>query len=107
MDKIHHWNGIIDAIGVGEDGRLIVVDWIRCNDLRNFWKSATEFSKKLHQTMIYQAKPTAHLEYFFERGNFPEVGIIIVPISSKGNKESDPRLCRDFAKLRNAGFFSK
>ncbi|PFX15894.1 hypothetical protein AWC38_SpisGene19857 [Stylophora pistillata] len=105
--ETHHWNGKIDAIGVGKDDTVIVIDWIRCNDLPNFWQSAAEFSKKLHQAMIYRKKLATHLKHFCEGNNVPEVGIMNVPISSKDIKDSDPRLCTDFTKREKAGFFVK
>ena len=110
-DEIHRWHGKIDAIGVTKDCTVVVIDWKLCmNDLRRFWKLTREFSPKLHQTMIYQEKLAAHLKHFFEEKKFPKVpkvGIMIVPISSKSIKDSDPRLCTNFENLREAGFFEK
>ncbi|PFX24675.1 hypothetical protein AWC38_SpisGene10722 [Stylophora pistillata] len=103
-DDIRCWRGKIDAIGVMKNGTVIIVDWIVPRDENHkFWDEATKFSRKLHQTMIYREIIRAQWKDSYKcEKDIPTVGILIVPISTKG---SDPRCCLDFEKLRKAGFF--
>lgn len=103
-----HWSGQIDAIGVKKDGTIIVVDWKLCKGLLSeFWDHADDFSRKLHQTMIYWKLVKAHYEYFYREEKVPMVDILLVPMSSSANiTDGDPRICHDFRALQDNGFFN-
>ncbi|PFX12200.1 hypothetical protein AWC38_SpisGene23880 [Stylophora pistillata] len=103
-DDIHCWRGKIDAIGVMKNGTVIIVDWIVPRDENHsIWDRATNFSGKLHQTMIYREIIRAQWKDSYKcEKDIPTVGILIVPISTTG---SDPRWCLDFKRLQEAGFF--
>lgn len=102
------WNGIIDVIGVMEDGTIIVIDWKLTSDvLINVWKHANGFSPKLHQLMIYRELIIAAARDFYKEKAVPVVGILLAPISSISITASESRLCLCFKKLQSAGFFEK
>lgn len=106
--KAIYWSGIIDAIGVMKDGIIIVIDWKLTGDLvENFWGSATEFSPKLHQSMIYRELIIAAGMDFYKEKDVPAVGILLAPISSVTITVNAPRLCLSFEELQEAGFFKE
>ena len=103
----NHWKGRMDAVALGKNGRVIVIDWTTCCNATKFWEKS-EYSKKLHQCLIYRALVDAHLkEYFGKKNMIMEsviVGIMIVPIDDRETSVFEPRLCVDFGKLEEEGF---
>lgn len=106
--KAIYWSGIIDAIGVMKDGIIIVIDWKLTGDVvEDFWRFATEFSPKLHQSMIYRELIIAAGMDFYKEKDVPAVGILLAPISSVTITVNAPRLCLSFKELQEAGFFKE
>lgn len=101
-----YWSGKIDAIGVMEDGKIIVIDWkLTGNVVKDFWEAAAEFSPKLHQSMIYRELIIA--AGMHDEKDKPVVGILLVPMSSETITVNAPRLCLCFEELQKEGFFEK
>lgn len=101
-----YWSGIIDAIGVMEDGKIIVIDWKLTSKVgEEFWEAAAEFSPKLHQTMIYRELIIA--AGMHDEKDKPVVGILLVPMAFETITVNAPRLCLCFKKLQKEGFFEK
>ena len=104
--KPFYLSGKIDAIGVMEDGKIIVIDWkLTSNVVKDFWEAAAEFSPKLHQSMIYRELIIA--AGMHDEKDKPVVGILLVPMLFETITVNAPRLCLCFEKLREAGFFEK
>ena len=106
--KLRFWNGKIDAVGVHystSDGEkkltnVFVAEWKTslAKDMKDFWDSAADFSKGLHQCLLYSKILKLQLcaAGIQVPGDIP--GIMLVPIDQKDFR-LNPGLCLDFSRL--------
>ncbi|XP_078355702.1 uncharacterized protein LOC144640420 isoform X2 [Oculina patagonica] len=99
----HQWRGQFDAIGLMNDGQVIVIEWRTCDDVQSFWNSATQYKEKVYQSLLYRELLTANMRDYFDNNEIPAPGIMIVPIDRETVEVNDPRLCLDFRMMEEAG----